>query len=565
VKGVDISLAGGWIEVASIVHPPGEVVVNMRPVSVLAKGPGSETEQLRGDLHGRWRQATRAVMVLLLSLHGLAAAQIAELLDCHPATVRRWIGRFNDQGAGRAGRPARSGRPRLGGRRLTDRIAALLGRPGLWTLPRIRRYLGWPQVSMRTLYRRVRLVAIWRRPKLTARGDPDHDHVVAGIMARLIELPRQSVVLAEDETHLNLLPHVRASWTLRGARPEVLTPGTNRKITVLSAIELTTGRWVYRLGRRCAADFIALLQMLAETFPRAPVIVVICDNDSIHHARKVTAYLKQHPRLKLLYGARCSPHDNRRADLGGAEELRGEHRREMARPAPADPLLLPQPLTRTDAGHRRALDQPLAAPSYERNFWNAALAAARTVRRQAARPAVPACGQEAARPSSSGSRRHQPPLPLPPGVRTQQPPQSRPHADQRVTVHEPLKILSLCLRKEQRTGPGADLLAPRRTHGAPTRPHAAAAQPRRQQAPSGLPQTTAGGTHTRPSAAAEHQPPCGQLSPFCMPRAAGTPCAPLTTTLQRGKVQGKRRKRVVSPAQRLYLRVRAGPEVPPRP
>jgi hypothetical protein len=24
--------------------------------------------------------------------------------------------------------------------------------------------------------------------------------------------------VAEDETHLNLLPHVRASWTLRGAR-----------------------------------------------------------------------------------------------------------------------------------------------------------------------------------------------------------------------------------------------------------------------------------------------------------------------------------------------------------
>jgi hypothetical protein len=34
-------------------------------------------------------------------------------------------------------------------------------------------------------------------------------------MARLIDLPRRAVVLAEDETHLNLLPHVRASWTLR--------------------------------------------------------------------------------------------------------------------------------------------------------------------------------------------------------------------------------------------------------------------------------------------------------------------------------------------------------------
>jgi transposase len=106
--------------------------------------------------------------MVLLSLHELTAAQIAELLECHPGTARRWIARFNDEGlAGLADRP-RSGRPRLGGRRLTRRIAALLARPGPWTLPRIRRCLGWPQVSVRTLYRRVRLVAIWRRPKLTA-------------------------------------------------------------------------------------------------------------------------------------------------------------------------------------------------------------------------------------------------------------------------------------------------------------------------------------------------------------------------------------------------------------
>ena len=68
--------------------------------------------------------------MVLLSPHGLPPSQIAELLDCHPATVRRWIGRFNGEGlAGLADRP-RSGRPRLGGRRLTGRIAALLGAPG---------------------------------------------------------------------------------------------------------------------------------------------------------------------------------------------------------------------------------------------------------------------------------------------------------------------------------------------------------------------------------------------------------------------------------------------------
>ena len=37
---------------------------------------------------------------------------------------------------------------------------------------------------------------------------------------------------------------------------------------------------MYRLGRRRAADFIALLRMLTQAFPRAPKIVVICDNDS---------------------------------------------------------------------------------------------------------------------------------------------------------------------------------------------------------------------------------------------------------------------------------------------
>jgi hypothetical protein len=37
---------------------------------------------------------------------------------------------------------------------------------------------------------------------------------------------------------------------------------------------------------------------------------VICDNDSIHHARAVTRYLDKHPRLELLYGARYSPHAN---------------------------------------------------------------------------------------------------------------------------------------------------------------------------------------------------------------------------------------------------------------
>ena len=344
----------------------------MRPVCVFANGPGSEIERLRSGLRGPWRPAVRAVMVLL-SVQGLPAAQIAGLLECHPATVRRWIGRFNRDGAaGLADRP-RSGRPKLGGRRLARRVAALLQRPGPWTLPRIWRHLGRPQVSMRTLYRRVRQVAVWRRPKLTARGDPGHDQAVAAITARLLELPRRAVVLAEDETHLNLLPHVRASWTLRGARPEVVTPGKNRQVTVFGAIEVTAGAWAYRLGRRCAADFIAFLRMLAEAFPRAPVIVVICDNDSIHHARAVTRYLERHPRLELLYGARYSPHDN------PVERIWAGLKNYVANTAVTWPGRLRQIhsfFRSRSPGQTLAMAAPWTSPwlptGYEQNFWNAA-------------------------------------------------------------------------------------------------------------------------------------------------------------------------------------------------
>ena len=69
----------------------------MRPVSVFANGPDSEIERLRAQLRGPWRQAARAVMVLL-SLHELPPAQIAGLLECHPGTARRWIARFNGEG-----------------------------------------------------------------------------------------------------------------------------------------------------------------------------------------------------------------------------------------------------------------------------------------------------------------------------------------------------------------------------------------------------------------------------------------------------------------------------------
>jgi hypothetical protein len=105
----------------------------MRLVSVFANGPDGEIERLRAALRGQRRQAPRAVMVIL-PLHGLSVAQFAVLLDWHPpqcgagsagSTAEGWRRWLTDHGAGGLQR---------GGRRLTSRIAALLARPGTWTL-----------------------------------------------------------------------------------------------------------------------------------------------------------------------------------------------------------------------------------------------------------------------------------------------------------------------------------------------------------------------------------------------------------------------------------------------
>ncbi len=284
----------------------------MRPPSVYAKPscPAGCPCDLLGLLHGPHRVGLRLVMILL-SQHGLPAATIAALLGCDPATVRRWVHRYDAHGAsGLADRP-RAGRPRLGSPRLGERIRRLLARPTAWTVGRLWSQLGRPQLSQRTLRRRVREVAAWRRPRLVAKGDPDRDQVLAGLHQQLSDLPAGAVVLAEDETHVNLLPWVRSTWVVRGTRQQVMTPGKNRRRTIFGAVDLASGRFCYQVARKAvSASFTAFLAQLLAAYPAAPVVAVICDNVIIHHSKIVQRWLAAHPRAVVLHGARYSPHDN---------------------------------------------------------------------------------------------------------------------------------------------------------------------------------------------------------------------------------------------------------------
>jgi transposase len=111
----------------------------------------------------------------------------------------------------------------------------------------------------------------------------------------------------------------RATWIVKGTRQQVMTPGTNRRRTIFGAVDLASGRFLYQVCRKAvSASFCAFCEQLLAAYPTAPVVAVICDNVIIHHSKILQAWLASHPRVRVLHGARSSPHDNPVERIWGA-------------------------------------------------------------------------------------------------------------------------------------------------------------------------------------------------------------------------------------------------------
>jgi transposase len=97
---------------------------------LFARPPADTTEERRirrlaGARHApaSWLQRAR---IITLSWDGAQVGQIAAQLGCHPATVYRWLHRFNAGGIDDLGDLPRSGRPRRLGELDRGRVIALV-------------------------------------------------------------------------------------------------------------------------------------------------------------------------------------------------------------------------------------------------------------------------------------------------------------------------------------------------------------------------------------------------------------------------------------------------------
>jgi hypothetical protein len=155
----------------------------------------------------------------------------------------------------------------------------LLRQPGAWTVKQLGRRLGYPAMSLATLARRVREQASWRRPRLVAKGDPEEATVLAALHQEIATLPEGAVILAEDESHVNLLPWLRSTWIVKGDRQEVMTPGTNEKRSIFGgncdAARLASTRSLVPVGGAIEAlrHRLSLLQtLLRRQTGRSPLV-----------------------------------------------------------------------------------------------------------------------------------------------------------------------------------------------------------------------------------------------------------------------------------------------------
>jgi len=92
-----------------------------------------------------------------------------------------------------------------------------------------------------------------------------------------------------------------------------MTPGTNEKHYLAGALQLATGKVLYRLGpRKNTGLFRDLLTLLDTVYPAPEVtrVYVVVDNYCIHKAKAVEQWLASHPRFVLLWLPTYCPRAN---------------------------------------------------------------------------------------------------------------------------------------------------------------------------------------------------------------------------------------------------------------
>ena len=294
------------------------------PAQELTPAQVGELRELTRTAPGR--VACRALMVLWRA-EGLTTLEIGQRLACHRDTVSLWLERYQALGLAGLQDEPRSGRPpKLDAAARQQAEAALEQKPpeedqpcACWTLPQLRTFLAGvtPTFCLDTLRRTVHALGFrWRRPRWWAhKEDPEtYEKQLLLELARQQTEETKAVAAAEypqasppvhflyaDASDHHLLAVIRAMWMRRGQQVRVETPPHNGHWTLFGSLNFHSGafHWL-AYPQAVTATFLQFLEYLLTVYPEGQLLLVV-DNASYHTSKAVVAWLKEHPRLLLLY------------------------------------------------------------------------------------------------------------------------------------------------------------------------------------------------------------------------------------------------------------------------
>jgi transposase len=232
----------------------------------------------------RDRVRLRRAGIVLASVQGRTAAQIAEMFAASEGCVREVIHAFNDIGFAALDPKWSGGRPRKFGPAARDIIcqtarstASALGQPfTTWSVTKLADYLAEHcrlPVSTETIRRVLRAAGItWQATKTwkTSR-DPDFAAKMARILALYDCPPADGRVICVDEFGpLNLLPRPGRGWFRKGqaARQRATYTRTAGVRHMFGALDLASGQLFYRFrDRKRWREFLDFCRQLRRRFP----------------------------------------------------------------------------------------------------------------------------------------------------------------------------------------------------------------------------------------------------------------------------------------------------------
>ncbi len=253
----------------------------------------------------------RAVMrarVVLRAAEGVANTHIGAELGVAPMTVQLWRRRYAEAGlAGLVDAP-RPGHPPTYGREDRDRVIALTLSPTTdgtthWSARRLARAVGMGTTTVQRIWASAGLKP-HRTETFKFSTDPDLEAKIRDVVGLYLAPPKRAIVLSVDEkTQIQALDRSQPMLPLRPGQVERHTHDYKRNGTtcLFAALEVANGRVTKQArARHTGEDFLAFMRLVARTYPRRRIHVVL-DNVSTHKTPDVVKWLSRHKRFTFHF------------------------------------------------------------------------------------------------------------------------------------------------------------------------------------------------------------------------------------------------------------------------